>query len=171
MAFVRQTQMGAGADEVRAYRQPQDRQGARSRRAALTAWTRRQGDRIEMPFAAAHESVHGRYCCKSRKSNNPKNLAKVDLWISLLLRRFSTPLRRSVIDCGSIDMVPHSAARKTPTVSNNSRSSPQKNFCNKICTFRTCAAWLTMSVNGGKAGLALGRIGAFLFASRPPHPR
>src|SRR6266849_8073400 len=48
-----------GADEVRAYRQPQDRQGARSRRAALTAWTRRQGDRIEMPFAAAHESVHG----------------------------------------------------------------------------------------------------------------
>jgi hypothetical protein len=58
VAFVRQTQMGAGADEVRAYRQPQDRQGARSRRAALTAWTRRQGDRIEMPFAAAHESVH-----------------------------------------------------------------------------------------------------------------
>src|SRR5258708_4235357 len=51
--------MGAGADEVRAYRQPQDRQGARARRAALTAWTRRQGDRIEMPFAAAHESVHG----------------------------------------------------------------------------------------------------------------
>src|SRR5882757_10417665 len=51
--------MGAGVDEVRAYCQPQDRQGARSRRAALTAWTRRQGDRIEMPFAAAHESVHG----------------------------------------------------------------------------------------------------------------
>ena len=25
-------------------------------------------------------SVNGRYCCKSRKSNNPKNLAKVDLW-------------------------------------------------------------------------------------------
>jgi hypothetical protein len=30
--------MGAGADEVRAYRQPQDCQGARSCRAALTAW-------------------------------------------------------------------------------------------------------------------------------------
>src|SRR3977135_4225294 len=27
-----------------------------------------------------------RYCCKSRKSNNPKNLAKVDLWASLRLR-------------------------------------------------------------------------------------
>jgi hypothetical protein len=37
---------------------------------------------------------------KSRKSNNPKNLAKVDLWTSLLLRRFSTPLRTSVIDFG-----------------------------------------------------------------------
>src|SRR6267154_3203680 len=59
MAFVRQTQVGAGADEVRAYRQPRDRQGPRSRRAALTACTRRQRDRIEMPFAAAHESVHG----------------------------------------------------------------------------------------------------------------
>ena len=54
MAFVRQTQVDAGADEVRAYRQP-NRQNARSRRAALTAWTRRQDDRIEMPFAAAHE--------------------------------------------------------------------------------------------------------------------
>jgi len=38
--------MGTGADKVRAFRQPQDRQGARSRRFALTAWTRRQGDRI-----------------------------------------------------------------------------------------------------------------------------
>jgi hypothetical protein len=25
-------------------------------------------------------STIGRYCCKSRKSNDPKNLAKVDLW-------------------------------------------------------------------------------------------
>jgi hypothetical protein len=41
-----------------------------------------------------------RYCCKSRKSNNPKNLAKADLWTSLLLRCFSTPLWRSVTDFG-----------------------------------------------------------------------
>jgi hypothetical protein len=34
------------------------------------------------------------------KSNNPKNLAKVDLWASLLLRRFSTPLRMPMIDFG-----------------------------------------------------------------------
>ena len=59
MAFVRQTQMGAGADEVRAYRQPQDRQGPRPRTARDPAWTRRQGDRIEMPFAAVHESLVG----------------------------------------------------------------------------------------------------------------
>ena len=45
-------------------------------------------------------SVLGRYCCKSRKSSDPENLAKVDLWTSLPLRRFSTPLRRSVIDFG-----------------------------------------------------------------------
>src|SRR6266404_2452720 len=66
--------MGAGTDEVRAYRQPQDRQGARSRRAALTAWTRRQGDRIEMPFAAAHESVHGRFCCRNRHTDGAGRL-------------------------------------------------------------------------------------------------
>jgi hypothetical protein len=44
--------------------------------------------------------VYPGYCCKSRKSNDPKNLAKVDLWTSQLLRRFSTPPRRSVIDFG-----------------------------------------------------------------------
>src|SRR6478672_4334442 len=42
----------------------------------------------------------GGFCCKSRKSNNSENLAKVDLLSSLLLRRYSTPLRRSVIDFG-----------------------------------------------------------------------
>jgi len=46
VAFVRQTRTGAGADEVRACRQPWERQGARSRRAALTARTRRRGDRM-----------------------------------------------------------------------------------------------------------------------------
>src|SRR4029077_8362466 len=55
----------------------------------------------------------GRYCCKSRKSKNPKNLAKVDFSISLPLPRFSAPLRRSVIDFGRSDMVPHIAAYKT----------------------------------------------------------
>ena len=54
MAFVRQTQMGAGADEVRAYRQPQDRQGARSPvpPSLLGPPTRLSNN---MPFAALHE--------------------------------------------------------------------------------------------------------------------
>src|SRR5512132_3171817 len=52
-------------------------------------------------------------CCKSRKSNDPKNLANADFWTSLLLRRYSASLRRSVVDFGRIDMVPHVAARKT----------------------------------------------------------
>ena len=53
-----------------------------------------------------------RYCCKSRKSSDPKNLAKVDLWTPPPLCRFSTPLqRRSLVDFGPIDMVPRVAAR------------------------------------------------------------
>jgi hypothetical protein len=43
-------------------------------------------------------TASGRYCCKSRKSDNPKNLAKSRSLDFLLLRRFSTPLRRSMID-------------------------------------------------------------------------
>jgi hypothetical protein len=38
------------------------------------------------------------YCCKSRKSNNPENLAEAALSTSLQLDRFSTRRRRSVID-------------------------------------------------------------------------
>ena len=53
-----------------------------------------------MERVAVHESGTGRYCCKSRKLNDPKNLAKVDLWTFLLLLCFSSPLRRSVIDFG-----------------------------------------------------------------------
>ena len=37
-------------------------------------------------------------------------------------------------------------------------------FCNNIGTFQTCRVGLTMSVDGGKADLAFGRIGTSLFA-------
>ena len=43
---------------------------------ADTARADRRGDRIEMPFAAAHESVVGRYCCKSLKGRSGQFLAK-----------------------------------------------------------------------------------------------
>ena len=49
---------------------------------------------------AAGMSVKCRYCCKSRKLHDPKNLAKVDFWTFPLLHRLSTPLRRSAIDFG-----------------------------------------------------------------------
>src|SRR5438309_11475485 len=73
----------------------------------------------------------GRFCCKSRKSNNPKNFARVDLWTSLLLHRFSAPLRRFVIDFGSTDCAKRISGSKTFP------STPQKDFCNKIGTLRT----------------------------------
>src|SRR5258707_15408690 len=56
--------------------------------------------RLSLPRVAPPKSACGRYCCKSRKSNNPKNLARVDLWTFLLLRRFSALLGRSVVDFG-----------------------------------------------------------------------
>jgi hypothetical protein len=45
-------------------------------------------------------SAKGRYCCKSRKSINPKNLAEADFLDFPLLRRLSAPLGMSVVDFG-----------------------------------------------------------------------
>ena len=46
-------------DQIRTGDQPQDRQGARPRRASLFAAARRRGDRIVTLIAAVHESVVG----------------------------------------------------------------------------------------------------------------
>src|SRR5689334_18542746 len=78
-------------------------------------------------------------CCKSRKSNNPKNLAKVDLCASLLPRGFSVPLRRSVIDFDETIWSLTSRRVKRISASRIFRSSPQKDFCNKIGHKPTCA--------------------------------
>ena len=43
--------MGAGADEVQAYRQPQDAKALALAVPPLTAWTSRQGDRMGAPAA------------------------------------------------------------------------------------------------------------------------
>jgi hypothetical protein len=50
---------GAGADEIRAGNQHENRQGARPRRPAHAARPRRRGDRVTPLFAALHMSPYG----------------------------------------------------------------------------------------------------------------
>jgi putative ABC transport system substrate-binding protein len=50
---------GAAVRQVRARHQSQHRQGARPRRAFLSATARRRGDRIAAQFAAVHKSAYG----------------------------------------------------------------------------------------------------------------
>src|SRR5882757_3527332 len=69
-----------------------------------------------------------RFCCKSRKSNDPENLAKDDFRRAATLRSAITPLRRSVVVLPKNDVVPHVATCDT-RVPENFRSSPQKDFC------------------------------------------
>jgi hypothetical protein len=84
-------------------------------------------------------SPSGRYCCKSRKSSDPENLAKVDLWTFPPLRRFSTPLRGawSILD----ETIWSLTSPRVKRISGfgNFRSPPQKDFCNNICHVRTSA--------------------------------
>lgn len=80
----------------------------------------------------APTAAFDRYCCKSRKSNNHKNLAKVNLKTSPLPHWLSVRLRTSVIDFGSIDMVPHIAARKMHQRLYDFLFDLQKDFCNPI---------------------------------------
>ena len=94
-------------------------------------------------------SACGRYCCKSRKSNNPKNLAKVDLWTFLLLRRFSALLRRSVSGLDETIWSLTSPRVNRISGSKNFRSTPQKDFFNTIGTFETCRRLPRMSVYWG----------------------
>jgi hypothetical protein len=54
-----------------------------------------------------------RFCCKSRKSSDPKNLAKVDLSTSSAAVLLFNSTTGSLVDFGCNDMVPHVAARKT----------------------------------------------------------
>lgn len=80
---------------------------------------------------ATATSAIGRYCCKSRKSDDAKNLAKVDFWTSLLLCS-AAQLRRSVVDFGrrfGPSRLPHT---KRISRAGNFRSSAQKEFFNTI---------------------------------------
>ena len=55
----------------------------------------------------------GRYCCRSRKSKNSKNLAKVDSSMFSLRQGLVGSIRRPVIDLVRNDVVPHVAACRT----------------------------------------------------------
>jgi len=46
------------------------------------------GHRDTVPAINDGDPLSGRFCCRSRKSNNSKTLAKVALWASLRLRGF-----------------------------------------------------------------------------------
>src|SRR5256885_7740281 len=83
-------------------------------------------------------SALGRFCCKSRKLNDPENLAKGDFQRAVTLRSAITPLRRSVVVFPRNDVVLTSPRATRVSVPENCRSSPQKYFCNKIGTFRKC---------------------------------
>jgi hypothetical protein len=83
--------------------------------AVVTRRLRAMGIR-DKPIAPASPWQNGfaeRLLFHDAKIERPKKLAKVDFWTSLLLPRYSAPPRRSVVDFGRIDMVPHVVARKT----------------------------------------------------------
>jgi hypothetical protein len=92
------------------------------------------------------------FVAKSRKSNNPKNLARKS--ISGVLCCCIACQRHYGGRCSILDETIWSLTSprvKRISGSKNFRSTPQKDFCNKI---------------GGEADLALGRIGAFFRAPR-----
>jgi hypothetical protein len=62
--------------------------------------------RCRLPFLAD-------ICCKSRKSNDVKNLAKVDFWPTWPLQYSVTPIRSSLVVLVRNDVVPHIASSET----------------------------------------------------------
>jgi hypothetical protein len=78
-----------GLHRVCRYSNTGARRRDKSTRAGITRWQAARGyPQKPTSLALPVMSVLCRYCCKSRKSNDPKNLAKVDLQTSPLLRRF-----------------------------------------------------------------------------------
>src|SRR4030081_668480 len=95
----------------------------------------RRAEEGAIPIAVVWRmSAIDRYCCKSRKSNNPKNLAKVDLWTSLLLRGFQCHYGGGGLDETIWSLTSPRVKRISGT--KNFRSPPQKDFCNNIGTKR-----------------------------------
>jgi hypothetical protein len=87
-----------------------------------------------------------RYCCKSRKSNNPKNLAKADLLDFSGSVAFQSRQEGpwSILDEAIWSLT--SPRVKRISGSKNFRSTPQKDFCNNICQQRTHAPQQNYSI-------------------------
>jgi hypothetical protein len=68
---------------------------------------------VKKALANPEPSTHGRYCCKSRKSNNTENLAKADFQTPLPRQRAVAPMRRSVVVFVRNNEVPHIATYET----------------------------------------------------------
>ena len=134
-------------------------------RTAIDVWVGSQADaRSSSALGPLHHSkrtsvmgsamsAKGRFCCKTRKSDNPKNLAKADLCASLLPRRLSALLQWSVIDFAKIVWFLTSPRVERISGSRNFRSPAQKAFCNNI---------------GQKLTYASCTSGIVLYAGRPP---
>src|SRR6478736_5591884 len=84
-----------------------------------TAWTCRwicrclkRSDKLVLDIAANIEFPLLADTVESRKLSSVENLAKANSWTSLPLKRFVAPLRRTVVDFGRNDVVPHVAANE-----------------------------------------------------------
>ena len=91
---------------------------------------------IKPVIAAVHESLVGRYCCKSRKSDDTENLAKVDFLTSLSLQGSTGRYEGSwSILRGTMWslMLPRTKRISGPK---NFRSSDEKDLFNTICQKR-----------------------------------
>ena len=74
-----------------------------------------------------------RFCCKSRKSNEPENLAKGDFQRAVTLRSPIPPLRGSVVVFPRNHVVPHVLTRETHQHSRNFVRHPKRPFSTVSC--------------------------------------
>ena len=103
----------------------------------------------------------GRLCCKTPKMAWSDFSAKRATKRQSPIDVSSSALPKLPVSSSPVPAVPPTRlfARRAYSPENLS-SVIQKEFCNKICTFRTYATKPTMSVHRRKADLAVGRAGS-----------
>ena len=86
----------------------------------------------DMPRQPDDVRSPGGYCCKSRKSNDVKSLAKVDFWPTWPLQYSVTPIRSSLVVLVQTMWSLISPRAKRISGPEKFRSPPKKAFCNSI---------------------------------------